>query len=182
MSVLAVIPARGGSKRVPRKNLLPFRGKPLLAWTVKEARKSKHIDTLILSTDDDEIARLGRSLGVQILYRPDALATDEARSEDVMRHAAKCFPGYEWVVLLQPTSPLRLAFDIDTCVSIAKECGLAVSYSESVQRNGAVYVAEAQWLERGENFIDPLPRASQYIMPNSRSLDIDSEVDFTCQS
>ena len=182
MSVLAVIPARGGSKRLPRKNLQPFRGRPLLSWTVAEARRSKLITTLVLSTEDDEIARMGRALGVQILYRPESLATDEARSEDVMRHALKCFPGHEWVVLLQPTSPLRLAYDIDRCVEMAQAHEIAVSYSESVTRNGAVYVAEADWLRQGGHFLDPIPKASQYVMPTNRSLDIDTQEDLECQS
>lgn len=112
--VLAVITARGGSKGLPRKNLLPFRGKPLLQWTIEAAQASAHIDRLILSSDDAEIRALAESLGCEAPFtRAAALSSDEARSIDVVLDAVDRTPGFDLVVLLQPTSPLRLAADID---------------------------------------------------------------------
>lgn len=112
--VLAVIPARGGSKGLPGKNILPVNGRPLLAWTVDAARASRHIDRYILSSDDPAIIDAARSLGCEAPFqRPAALATDTATSIDVVLHALDAVGGYDVVVLLQPTSPLRTAEDID---------------------------------------------------------------------
>lgn len=115
--VLGVIPARGGSKGVPRKNVIDVVGRPLLAWTVDAARASTVIDHLVLSTDSDEIASVGRALGCDVPFRrPPELASDTAGAVDVALHAASAMPGFDIVVLLQPTSPQRTAADIDaTC-------------------------------------------------------------------
>ena len=109
-SVLAVITARGGSKGLPRKNLLPFRGAPLIAWTIRAAQAANSIDRLILSSDDPEIIETAHSLGCEAPFRrtPD-LSSDTAASVDVLLDAAARVPGYDIVVLLQPTSPLRTA-------------------------------------------------------------------------
>lgn len=114
---LAVVPARGGSKRLPRKNVLPLAGKPLIAWTLDAARASGVLDDLVVSTDDPEIAEAARQAGAAVPWlRPPELATDTATSQTVLRHAL------EWhlrergpvsaVVLLQPTSPFRSAASI----------------------------------------------------------------------
>jgi CMP-N,N'-diacetyllegionaminic acid synthase len=120
-SVLAVIPARGGSKGLPGKNILPVGGKPLLAWTIDAARAAACIDRLILSSDDEAIMAVARAHGCEVpFHRPAALATDEATSIDVVLHALDTLPGYDVVVLLQPTSPLRSAADIEaTCAKLA---------------------------------------------------------------
>jgi len=122
-TVLGVIPARGGSKRLPGKNLLPVAGRPMIAWTVAAARGSKYLDRLIVSTDDPRIADAARGLGVEVPFlRPAELSSDTATSEDVLIHALDSVGGdFALAVLLQPTSPLCRTEDIDaaleTCVA-----------------------------------------------------------------
>lgn len=112
--VLGLITARGGSKGLPGKNILPAAGKPLIAWTIDAARASRAIDRLVLSTDDVAIANVARAHGCDVPFmRPPELATDTASSMDVVMHALDAIPGFDIVVLLQPTSPLRTAADID---------------------------------------------------------------------
>jgi N-acylneuraminate cytidylyltransferase len=119
-SVVAMIPARGGSKGVPRKNVRPAGGKPLIAWSIAAAHASRYLDRVILSTDDDEIAAVAGAWGCEVPFmRPAALASDEASSVDVVRHAVQALPvRYDYLVLLQPTSPLRLAQDIDAALEL----------------------------------------------------------------
>lgn len=166
--VLAVIPARGGSKRCPRKNIKPFRGKPLLAWTVEEARKSKYIDHLVVSTEDEEIAGVALEAGASVLMRPHHLATDDAKSEDVLRHANGLY-DCDMAVLLQPTSPLRTAQDIDACIQIAAKTGECHTCRPDGTKNGAVYVAAREWLAVADFALS----ATRHVMPEERSLDID---------
>ncbi|MBF0665325.1 MAG: acylneuraminate cytidylyltransferase family protein [Brevundimonas sp.] len=113
-SVLAVITARGGSKGLPGKNLRPFRGRPLIAWTIEAARRSRLVDRVILSSDDAGIIQAAEGLGCETPFvRSAELSGDEAASVDVVLDALDRTPGYQIVVLLQPTSPLRAAADID---------------------------------------------------------------------
>jgi len=128
MQVLGVIPARGGSKGVPGKNLRVVAGKPLLAYTIDAARASRRLTRFVLSTDDPAIADAGRSLGVEVPFvRPADLATDDAPMLGVLQHAAHematrgCDPDV--VVLLQPTSPLRQAEHIDAAVDMLASSG-----------------------------------------------------------
>lgn len=116
--VLGIIPARGGSKGVPRKNLRSLAGKPLLQWTATAALASNLIDRLILSTDDDEIAQVGASLGLEVPFRRAAdAACDTASAADVVRHAIAALDDhFDYLVYLQPTSPLRSTADIDGCL------------------------------------------------------------------
>lgn len=115
--VLGIIPARGGSKEVPRKNLREVGGRPLIAWTIVEARKSIYLDRLILSSDDEEIIGVARAWRCDTPFvRPAQLAEDSSPSVDAVLHALERLPGYEFVVLLQPTSPLRSVEDIDGCI------------------------------------------------------------------
>ncbi|MDN3545724.1 MAG: cytidylyltransferase domain-containing protein [Roseateles asaccharophilus] len=117
LRVLAIIPARGGSKGIPDKNIAPLGGMPLIGWTVKAARASEHIDEVILSSDDDKIIDEARKLGCNAPFkRSPMLATDTSASIDVVMDALDRTPGYDIVVLLQPTSPLRTAADIDGCL------------------------------------------------------------------
>ena len=117
MQVLGLIPARGGSKGIPRKNLAPVGGKPLLAWTVAAARTAGELTRVVVSTDDDEIAA---AAGVEVLRRPPELAEDDTPMLDVVRHAvAELAPDV--VVLLQPTSPLRRAEHVDACARLLLE-------------------------------------------------------------
>lgn len=121
--LLAVVPARGGSKRLPHKNVLPLGGKPLIAWTVEAALASGVFDEVLVSTDDALIAEAARAAGAQVPWlRPAHLATDTATSADVLRHAldAREAAGNEFdaVVLLQPTSPFRSAASIRAAVEL----------------------------------------------------------------
>jgi len=131
-SVLAVITARGGSKGLPGKNLLPFRGAPLIASTIRAAQAVNSIDRLILSSDDPEIIETARSLGCEAPFQraPD-LASDTAASVDVLLDAADRTPGYDIVVLLQPTSPLRTAGDIEATLALMAGTGASSAVSVS---------------------------------------------------
>lgn len=118
-TVLAIIPARGGSKGLPGKNIRPICGKPLIAWTIEQANKSRYLDCAVVTTDSVEIAEVSRSAGAYVPFlRPEQFATDQASSYDVIRHALAYFKDvehkeFDFVVLLEPTSPLREDDDID---------------------------------------------------------------------
>lgn len=142
--VLAVIPARGGSKGLPRKNLAPFLGRPLIAWTIEAALGARRIDRVILSSDDPEIIEAARGLGCEAPFvRAAALATDEATSLDVVLDAVDRTPGYDIVVLLQPTSPLRTAEDIDAVLDLLAAADSAVSVAEAADHPFLVYRPDA---------------------------------------
>ena len=132
-SVLAIIPARGGSKGVPRKNIRVLAGRPLIAWTIEEAKKSRYIDRLILSSDDPEIIRVAGEWGCEAPFvRPPELARDDTPGIDPVLHALGELPSYDYVVLLQPTSPLRTAEDIDGALELclARNSRACVSVTE----------------------------------------------------
>jgi N-acylneuraminate cytidylyltransferase len=120
--VIAVVPARGGSKSIPGKNIKPLCGKPLLAWSIAIAQQVTEIDRVIVSTDDAEIAAVGREFGAEVYDRPARLATDEALVIDALKdllarlEAEKDAP--EWVILLEPTCPLRSAEDVRKCLEL----------------------------------------------------------------
>jgi N-acylneuraminate cytidylyltransferase len=213
--VLGVIAARGGSKGLPRKNILPLGGRPLIAWSIAAAAESKYIDRTIVSTDDAEIAEIARKCGGDVPFlRPPELATDEASVVDAILHAADAVKGdHRFVVLLQTTSPLRQASDIDgaiacchernapACVSmtvaakspawmfeIGQEGRISpvLNHTEFVTRrqslpkvflpNGAVFVAELDWLRQSRSFYGE--KTVAYEMPAERSVDIDLPIDF----
>jgi N-acylneuraminate cytidylyltransferase/CMP-N,N'-diacetyllegionaminic acid synthase len=118
LPVLCLIPARGGSKGVPGKNSKPLLGRPLIAWTVAAAQESAFVDDIVVSTDDAAIAAAAAAAGARVPFqRPADLASDEARMTDVIEHAlvtlAAGSDSYGWLLLLQPTSPLRTAAHID---------------------------------------------------------------------
>ena len=134
MSLLALIPARGGSKGIPRKNIRELCGKPLIAWSIEAAQKSKYIDRIIISTDDQEIADVARSYGAEVPFmRPHTLAQDNTPGVDPVLHALEQILGYDEVLLLQPTSPLIKTEDIEGIVSFARaqEASCVVSLCES---------------------------------------------------
>jgi len=119
--LLALIPARGGSKRLPRKNVLDLSGKPLIAWTIEAARNSKYVDNVVVSTDDEQISTISRDYGAIVPFkRPTELSSDDAKSIDVVLHTIQTLHAqeddYDYLILLQPTSPLRQAIDIDLSV------------------------------------------------------------------
>jgi CMP-N,N'-diacetyllegionaminic acid synthase len=123
MDVVGLIPARGGSKGIPRKNLAPVAGKPLLLWTLEAARASRSLASIAVSTDSDEIAEAAQSFGVRILRRPPELAGEETPMRHVVDHALAELSGCDVLVLLQPTSPLRRAEHIDEAVELLVESG-----------------------------------------------------------
>lgn len=210
-SVLAIIPARGGSKGVPRKNIRNLAGKPLIAWTIEAARKSAYIDRTVISSDDPEIIAVAKNWGCEAPFvRPADLARDDTPGIDPVLHALKELSGYDYVVLLQPTSPLRTEEDIDGCITRCEEKSapacvsvtepahhpqwmfilsdadvlLPISEQRGVRRqdlpavyalNGAVYVARTAWLIETRNFLSE--GSHGYVMPLSRSIDIDTEQD-----
>ncbi|MDQ0156906.1 acylneuraminate cytidylyltransferase family protein [Robertmurraya andreesenii] len=216
--VLAIIPARGGSKGIPKKNLKLLKGKPLIAWTIDEAKQSQYIDKLIVSSDDDEIIKVSKEWGADVPFkRPPQLAQDDTPGIAPVLHAVEQFPDYDYVVLLQPTSPLRIVEDIDGAIALceAREVNSCVSVTQSstppqwmyeidengfmksilpqmnlpyqrqkapttYELNGAVYVATKKSLILKKAFLQEgtLP----YIMPQNRSVDIDTYEDFIyCQ-
>jgi CMP-N,N'-diacetyllegionaminic acid synthase len=118
---LAIIPARGGSKRLPRKNVLDLCGKPLIAYTIEAGLKSRYIDKVLVTSDDDEILAISEKFGAETIKRPDELATDTATTFDAVHHTIDNFEKYDYVVLLQPTSPLRDEKHIDEAIELLKK-------------------------------------------------------------
>lgn len=119
--MLAIIPARGGSKGIPGKNIVPLCGKPLLAWTIEAAKAASYVDRLVVSTDDPEITGVAREYGAEVIERPAEISGDTASSESALLHALDALHAAdayepELVVFLQPTSPLRREYDIDNAV------------------------------------------------------------------
>lgn len=210
-TVLGLIPARGGSKGLPYKNLRNLGGKPLLAWTIEAALESRCIDRIVLSSDDKEIIETALRYGCEAPFiRPSSLATDDASTMDVVRHALRTIGShYEYIILLQPTSPFRTGEDIDCCLDLCisqnapacvsvTECPKSPYWMYSIidggrlkpvialkdrpQRrqelpkafvlNGAIYVARTEWLSKQNSFVQNETLA--YVMPQERSLDIDT--------
>ena len=206
-SVLAIIPARGGSKGVPRKNVRGVAGKPLIAWSIDEAKKSGYIDRLVLSSDDAEIIETAKAWGCEVPFvRPAELARDESPGID-----PGALPKYDIVVLLQATSPLRSMADIDGCIQhcISNGAKACVSVSEAEQSPYWMYrlgsEGQMQPLMPENEFVRRQDLPSTYIlngavyvafsdwlvehktfvssetlgfvMPSERSLDIDTELD-----
>lgn len=138
LRILGLIPARGGSKGLPRKNLALLCGKPLITYTIEEAKKAQSLDRIIISTDDEEIAEVSKKLGVEVPFlRPNSLAKDSTSTIDVVIHALNWLLQNESyspfaVALLQPTSPLRGSSDIDNAVRVflEKEADSVVSVCE----------------------------------------------------
>lgn len=215
---VAIIPARGGSKRLPGKNLRLFAGKPLIAWTIESALTSGCFSRVIVSTDDSDIAVVAQRWGAEVPFlRPSHLATDAASTQDVLAHAmtqmlAEDSDDVDYMMLLQPTSPLRQVSDIQAAFRLLEEKNgdAIVSVCESTvplhlcnqlpdnqamtnfiappsmgahtkpyyQLNGAIYLmTRAIALDLGKLYQAPT-QTFAYIMPQSRSADIDTELDF----
>ncbi len=132
MRTLGLIPARGGSKGIPRKNIKLLAGKPLIAWTIEAALASKMLDAIVVSTDDEEIARVAREFGADVPFmRPAALAGDDSPGIDPVLHALENLPSFDTVLELPPTAPLRTVEDIEGCIGAARAAGApAVSVTE----------------------------------------------------
>ncbi len=124
---LAIIPARGGSKRLPRKNVLDLGGKPLIAWSIEAARSCPFVDEVLVTTDDDEIAEVAKLYGANVPFlRPASLASDTATSFDTIRHAIDFYKHelgkeFDFVVLLQPTSPLRASLEVSNAIDLLSQ-------------------------------------------------------------
>lgn len=169
--ILGVIPARGGSKGVPRKNIKPIAGKPLIAYSIEAAKMSRLMDRFVVSTEDAEIAAVARQYGAEVLERPAELATDEADTLDVLMHAVSNIPC-DTVIVLQPTSPIRRPGLIDECVKQFQESdcdslatGFICKYMEygknTLRRqdikgffydDGNVYVVKADVIRGGDQY------------------------------
>ena len=119
---LAIIPARAGSKGLPGKNIIDLCGKPLVVWSIEAGLHSSYIDEVVVSSDSDEILNIAKKYHASTIKRPSELASDSANSESVIHHVVESFKvsgkNYDYLVLLQPTSPLRTANDIDTAIEI----------------------------------------------------------------
>ena len=121
--VLAIIPARKGSKRLPKKNKLDLNGKPLVAWTIESAMKSTYIDDIAISTNDEDIVETAKSYNIDVPFlRPEELSSDQSSTMDVIIHTINFYKSmgkfYDVVILLQPTSPLRTSVDIDNSLKL----------------------------------------------------------------
>jgi CMP-N,N'-diacetyllegionaminic acid synthase len=128
MRVLGIVTARGGSKGIPRKNIALLVNKPLLAYTAEAALAARRLTRVVLSTDDEEIARVGRDYGLEVPFlRPSELARDDTPSLPVVQHAVKWFEErnecFEGVCLLQPTHPFRRPEHIDGCIELLETSG-----------------------------------------------------------
>lgn len=134
--IISIIPARGGSKRLPRKNVRLLAGKPLIAHSIEAVKKSRYISRVIVSTEDKEIAGISKKWGAEVIKRPGYLATDKAKTIDVVFHLLLALKKERYypdiIVLLQPTSPLRSGNDIDKAIEIflKSKCKSLVSVSE----------------------------------------------------
>ncbi|NQU99342.1 MAG: acylneuraminate cytidylyltransferase family protein [Parcubacteria group bacterium] len=134
--IISIIPARGGSKRLPRKNILSLAGKPLIAYSIEQSLKSEYIDKTIVSTEDKEIAEISKKYGAEVIERPKELATDEATTLVVLQHVLSVLKEQNYnpdiLVLLQPTSPLRKTSQIDESIKklIDNNANIVASVSE----------------------------------------------------
>ena len=181
--ILALIPARSGSKRLPGKNLRLLHGRPLIAWTILEALKTTNLERVHVTSEDDEILDVARSYGARPIKRPRALAHDKSLVYGCITHAV------EWVenetkkpvpavCLIQATSPLTRASDIDRTIDAYLMDGkprMTVTRGES-QANGSVYCGSVEWLRGGGNWDDGSPKWVQ--MEPGDSCDINTLEDF----
>lgn len=206
--ILAVIPARGGSKRLPKKNIKMLGNRPLIAWTIERAKKSQLLDRIVLSSDDQEIINVAKRYGCEVPFvRPSYLASDEATSEDMLEHAIRSLgENYDYVVLLQPTSPFRSTEDIDNSVRLCidsqapsvqsltnvtdnpewmfcvnedgtiKKVCLKITSAVKYVLNGALYVLDTEVFLQYKRIM--FPQTLAYLMPRERSVDIDTGEDF----
>ena len=154
--VLAVIPARGGSKGLPGKNIKHANGKPLIWFSHDSALKSHFIDDVILSSDSSEIIDAAKVFGLHAPFkRPDHLATDTADSISVMLHAWTHYPDYKYVVLLQPTSPLRTSQDIDACFHKMNKCDAPACITVVQAKQHPAWMVSIKSDEKIRSVLDP---------------------------
>lgn len=192
--ILGITPARGGSKGVPRKNIRPIHGKPLIAWTIEAAQESRLLDRYVVSTEDAEIAAVARHWGAEIIDRPGELASDEASTLSVLEHTIQIIPA-DVVVVLQATSPIRNTGLIDRCITRflhAQADSLATGYvctcveygknelrRQDIQGffydDGNVYVIRADLIRAGDRHGE---RIERMLLDREQNIEIDDEFDF----
>lgn len=191
---LGVIPARGGSKGVLRKNIKSIAGLPLIAWTIRSALESELLSDLIVSTEDEEIAEISEAHGCRVLWRPSELATDEATCISVLQHVIEEIP-FENLVLLQATSPIRKPGLVDTCIEEFEKsgadnlgtgwmCDLKEYGSYKARRqelesffhdDGNIYVVKEALIRAGKMYGDKVERL---VISREENVEIDDEFDF----
>lgn len=192
--IIGLIPARGGSKGIPEKNIKMIYGKPLIVWSIERALEAKKIDRVIVSTDSKKIKSIAKNAGAEVLDRPSQLATDTASTLDVMIHALHCYPA-DSLVLLQPTSPCRNKGLIDECIeefqqgnydSLAtgwicdyKEYGTNTLPRQQIRGffydDGNVYVMKAENILSGDRYGKKICRK---IISRYENAEIDDAYDF----
>jgi CMP-N,N'-diacetyllegionaminic acid synthase len=171
IKTLALIPARGGSKGIPRKNIKQIAGKPLIAWTIEAALRSSLLDIVVVSTDDPEIAEVARQAGAQVPFiRPSILAQDDTPGIDAVLHALDQLPQYDSVLLLQPTSPLRTTEDIDACLHLAFERNAQSVVSVSEPETHPYWTYRLTKSQTLEPMIDAVPVARRQDLPTVMAL------------
>lgn len=169
---IAVIPARGGSKRLPGKNTKPLGGKPLIQWTIDAAIESKVFDRVCVSTDSEEIANVARQCGAEVPFlRPAKLASDKATTASALAHFVETFERREacsvnYVCLLQPTSPLRTAHDIRNADELLTPGNL----------DAVVSVCEMEHPYQLCNKLGPLGSMKGFVKPQDRLRSQDQEI------
>ena len=194
VEILGIIPARGGSKGIRRKNIKEIAGKPLIAWTIEAAKRSKLLDRFVVSTEDQEIAHISKKYGAEVVDRPMEFATDEATTLSVLQHVLTKIDA-DIVVLLQPTSPVRGDGLIDACIRKYKEKGVDnlgtgfvckfMEYGSYTQRrqelkgffydDGNVYVVKSDLIKAGKMFGE---KVEKFKTPKEQSIEIDDEFEF----
>ena len=168
-SVLAIIPARGGSKGIPRKNLRELLGKPLIQYPIETARASRFIDRIVVSTDDAEIGAMAQSLGVEVVWRPAELATDTALVIDAVRYTVGYLKegGYvpAAVTLLEATAPVRRVEDLDRGLEavLAGQFDMAASFHETEVSPGRLWR-----VEQAASHVEPYLEGSQPFLPRQQ--------------
>lgn len=193
---VAIIPARGGSKGLPGKNIRPLHNKPLITWSIEAAQCSNSIDKIIVSTDSKEIADISRQYGADVLMRPEELATDEATTISVLTNIAFELPEANTFIVLQPTSPLRDEGLIDACMASFNDgdySNLATGYwcknqefgtHNNIRRqdydgffydDGNIYILKRTLVENGMWYGDKICRK---VIDKHQNYEIDDEVDF----
>jgi CMP-N-acetylneuraminic acid synthetase len=170
MLVLGVVTARGGSKGVPRKNIRPLAGKPLLAYTADSALAATTLTRVVLSTDDEEVAACGREHGLEVPFmRPAELAHDTTPMLPVLIHVMgeleRSGERYDALCLLQPTDPLRRAEDIDGCVHLLEATGadsvITVQIVPHEYNPHWVYVRDGEYMRLSTGEAEPIPRRQE---------------------
>ena len=162
MKSIALIPARGGSKGIPRKNIKLFNKKPLIFWSIKAAIESDFVDRVIVSTDDEEIAEISKSLSAEVPFlRPKKLAQDDSPGIEPVIHALNNLKNVKDILLLQPTSPLRRTKDIDEIFKLRarKNSDSAVSISDSGKNIDLFFEIDSQnKIQSISKSFKPMPR------------------------